>query len=90
MRWLWSCLAPTMACALLTLMAFSHEGAGLGRQLPIALVLSNQDSVVYATATAETAQNHLATVTFDSTNRSVLDCGGALVRTDRPATPQAP
>jgi len=37
-RWLWSCVAPTMACALLTLMAFSHDGTGLGPKMPMALI----------------------------------------------------
>ena len=69
-RWLWNCLAPTMACVLLTLMAFSHEGNGLGEKFPVAMLLSNRDSVVYAAGAAETAQNHVAAVTFDSTNRS--------------------
>jgi len=72
-RWLWSCVAPTMACALLTLMAFSHDGTGLGPKMPMALILSNQSSAVYATGGAQTGQNHLAAVTFDSTNRSVLE-----------------
>ena len=72
MRWLWSCLAPTVACALLTLMAFNRDGGGLAQQLPIGMLLSNQNSVVYATGAADTAQNHLAAVTFDSTNRSLL------------------
>jgi len=71
-RWLWSCLAPTMACALLTLMAFNRDGAGLGPRLPVGQIFSSQDGVVYATGSAETAQNHLAAVTFDSTNRSIL------------------
>src|SRR5579863_2658329 len=42
-RWLWSCVAPTMACALLTLMAFNSENAGLGSKLPMTLILSNQE-----------------------------------------------
>jgi hypothetical protein len=61
-----------MACALLTLMAISHDGDGLGQKLPMALILSNQNNVAYATGGAQTAENHLAAVTFDSTNRSVL------------------
>ena len=31
-RWLWSCLAPTMACTLLTLMALNHDSGGLPSQ----------------------------------------------------------
>ena len=71
-RWLWSCVAPTMACALLTLMAFNHDGGGLGQKMPMALILSNQNNAAYATGGAQTEQNHLAAITFDSTNRSVL------------------
>jgi hypothetical protein len=71
-RWLWSCVAPTMACALLTLMAFNSENAGLGSKLPMTLILSNQDSAAYAAGGEQTGQNHIALVTFDSTNRSVL------------------
>ena len=71
-RWLWGCLAPTMTCALLTLMALSHDGDVLGRKQPMALILSNQDSAAYATGGAQTEQNHLAAVTFDWTNRSVF------------------
>jgi hypothetical protein len=71
-RWLWSGLAPTMACALLTMMAISHEGVGLGPQVPMAFILTNQSGAAYATSGAQTEQNHLATVTFDWTNRSVF------------------
>lgn len=47
-RWLWSCLAPTMACTLLTLMVLNHEGSRLPSQLPVALMLSNQDNAAFA------------------------------------------
>lgn len=73
MRWLWSCVVPTMACALLTLMAFNRDGAGMSRQLPMAAILTNQDSAAYATGGGQTGQNHLFAITFDSTNRSVLE-----------------
>ena len=72
LRWLWSGVAPTMACALLTLMALSHGGAGLDYKMPMSLVLSNQNNAAYAAGGAETTQNHLAVVTFDSTNRNSL------------------
>jgi len=62
-----------MACALLTLMAFNHDNAGLGPKVPMAMILSNQNSVAYATGGAQTGQNHLAAVSFDSTNRSILE-----------------
>ena len=71
-RWLWSCLAPTMACTLLTLMALDHENIGLPSQLPVALILSNQDNAAFATGGVQTRQNHLAAVTFDWTNGSVF------------------
>jgi hypothetical protein len=61
-----------MACALLTLMAFNRENAGLGTKEPVAMILSNQNSVAYATGGEQTGQNHIALVTFDSTNQSVL------------------
>ena len=71
-RWLWSCVAPTMACALLTLMAFNHDGDGLGRKPAMALILSSQNAAAYAAGGAQTEQNHLAAVTFDWTNQSVF------------------
>jgi len=72
-RWLWSCVAPTMACVLLTLMAFNRDNAGLGPKVPMALILSNEKNAAYAMGGAQTGQNHLAAVTFDSTNRSLLE-----------------
>ena len=71
-RWLWGCVAPTMACALLTLMMFNHAGDGLGQRPTMAVILSDQSCAAYVTDGAQTEQNHLAAVTFDSTNRSVL------------------
>ncbi len=68
--WLWRGLAPTMACLLLTLMAFNRGGDGLGPRPMMAMVLSNQSDAAYALGGAQTTQNHLAAVTFDSTNRS--------------------
>jgi hypothetical protein len=68
--WLWRCLAPAMACALLTLMAINHGGDGLGQKPMLTMVLSNQSCAVYAAGGGQTVQNHVAAVTFDSTNRS--------------------
>jgi hypothetical protein len=68
--WLWGALAPTMACVLLTLLAFNHGGDGLNQRQSMAMVLSNQSYAAYAAGDVQTAQNHLAAVTFDSTNRS--------------------
>jgi hypothetical protein len=70
LRWFWGALAPTMACALLTLMAFNRSGDGFDAKPIMAMVLSNQSYAAYASGGAQTAQNHLAAVTFDSTNRS--------------------
>ena len=64
-------MAPTMACVLLTLMALNH-GGGLDVKIPMSVILSNQNNAAFASGGAQTGQNHLATVTFDSTNRSIL------------------
>jgi len=71
-RWLWGGLAPAMACVLLTLMAYNRAGDGFGPKPAMALILSNQNAVAQATDGAQTAQNHLAAVTFDWTNQSVF------------------
>jgi hypothetical protein len=63
-------MVPTMACALLMLMAFSHDGVAPGRPMPGVLRLSNQGYADYVTGDAQTAQNHVASVTFDWTNPS--------------------
>jgi len=68
--WLWGGLAPAMACVLLTLMILNRNGENLGSKPMTALILSNQNCAAYAAGCAQTTQNHLATVTFDSTNRS--------------------
>ena len=68
--WFWGGLAPAMACVLLTLKTFNHDGDGFGSRPVMAVVWSNLNDAAYAMAGNETAQNHLAAVTFDSTNRS--------------------
>ena len=68
--WFWGALAPAAACALLTLMGFNHGNAGLEGKPMMALALSNQSYTAYDSENTQTAQNHLATVTFDSTNRN--------------------
>jgi hypothetical protein len=68
--WLGRCLAPAMACVWLTLMAFNHSGDGLNSKPMVAMVRSNQSYAAYASGASQTAQNHLAAVTFDWTNRS--------------------
>ena len=70
--WWWRALAPAMACLLFTLMAFNHEGGGLGAQPMMGLVLSNQSYAAYASGASQPAQNHLAGVTFDWTNHSEI------------------
>ncbi len=62
---------PTMACTLLTLMAVSH-GDGLDSKISMTLILSNQNNAAFASGGEQTGQNHLAALTFDSTNRSDL------------------
>jgi len=57
-----------MACALLTLMALNHGGDGIGSRPMMAMVLSNQSCAAYLSDGTQVAQNHLATVSFDSTN----------------------
>ena len=69
-KWLWGGLAPAMACALLTLMAFNHGGDGLSPKPMMALVLSNQSYADYASGGEQTTQNRVDGVTFDWTNHS--------------------
>ena len=70
MTWRWAYLAPTMACVLLTLMAFNHGDDGFGQKSARHMVWSNQSEAAYAAGGEQTAQNHLASVTFDWTNHS--------------------
>lgn len=71
-RWLWSGLAPAMVCVWLTFLAFNHENAELGVKTPMSLLLSNQDTAAFANGPGQAGQNHLAAVSFYSTNRSEL------------------
>ena len=61
-----------MACALLTLMALNHEGAGLDAKEPMTMILSNQNNAAFASAGQQSGLNHLAVVTFGWTNHSVF------------------
>ena len=61
-----------MACGLFTLLAFNHEGVGLETRPALSLIMSNQSCAAYASGAAQSAQNHLATVTFDWTNHSEI------------------
>jgi len=71
-RWLWSCVAPTMACALLALMALNRDDNNLPSRLPAAVILTSQNNAFLASETAQTEQNHVAKVTFGWTNDSLL------------------
>jgi hypothetical protein len=68
--WLWRGVAPALACVLLTLTSFNHGGDGFGSKPVMTMVWSNQNSAAYASDESQIAQNRLATVTFDWTNRS--------------------
>jgi hypothetical protein len=61
-----------MACALLTLMALNHEGAGLDAKEPMTMILSNQNNAAFASAGQQSGLNHLAVVTFGWTNQSIF------------------
>ena len=68
--WLWGALAPAAACILLTLTAFNHGSDGFSSKPVMVMVLSNQNGSTSMADESQIAQNHLATVTFDWTNRS--------------------
>ena len=70
LRWLWAGFAPAMACVLLTLMVLNREDNGLGIRPAMTHILGRQNNASYATDETQTAQNHLAAVTFDWTNQS--------------------
>lgn len=71
MTWLWGGLAPAMACVLVSLMIYNHDGDPLNPKPMVDMILSsNQSEASYVAEDSHTAQNHLAAVTFDSTNRS--------------------
>jgi hypothetical protein len=72
-RWIWGALTPTMACMLLTLTLLNSSNGGLHQKPVMAMVLSNQTYGFSDNESAQTAQNHLASVTFDWTNHSVFN-----------------
>src|SRR5580698_7177783 len=47
-RWLWSCVAPAMACTLLAFMALNHDDGALNFKTPMALILRNQNTAAFA------------------------------------------
>ena len=63
----WGALGPTMACALLTLLAFNH---GEGNRPSVSTLVWTGSNCV--SDSAHSAQNHWASVTFDWTNHSVF------------------
>ena len=63
----WGALAPTLACALLTLMVFNHGGENQPAVSTLAWSSSNSVS-----DGSHSAQNHWDNVTFDWTNNSVF------------------
>ena len=75
-RSFWNLLVPAMACAMLSLLVLNSGNAltagSLKRHLMGDLVLSNLSYSAYASGGSQTAQNHLDSLTFDWTNRSVL------------------
>jgi hypothetical protein len=75
-KWFWGCLVPTTACALLTLMTLNHS-AELSERRPLFSLAGTGLTAMLATADDQhSAQNHLASVTFDSTNHSVFNSNG--------------
>lgn len=71
-RWLWSSLIPATACAILTLLASgTNPMESVGHQGLISASLSNYNSAAYASGSQAEVQNHLATITFDCTNRGI-------------------
>ena len=63
----WGALAPTLACALLTLMVFNSGGER--RSSVSALAWSSSNTVADA---SHSAQNHWDNLTFDWTNHSIF------------------
>ena len=68
--WLWGCLTPAMVCVLLMFSAFNHHGDAFGSKQIVSMVLSNQNDAAYSAGGQQTAENRLASVTFEWTNRS--------------------
>ena len=75
-RSFWNLLVPAMACLVLSLAVLNSGSSltptNLKHHLMGDLVLSNLSYSAFASGGAQTAQNHLDSLTFDWTNRSVL------------------
>jgi hypothetical protein len=72
-RWLWGTLTPTTACLLLTVIILNSSNSVIHQKPVMTMVLSNQGNVFCDGDGGQTAQNHLASVTFDWTNHSVFN-----------------
>ena len=73
LTWFWGALAPAAACVMLTCLGFNSSSGLAGAKSMIAMSLSNQNVAAYACGNGQVAQNHWASVTFDSTNRSLFN-----------------
>jgi len=73
LTWFWGALAPAAACVMLTCFGLNSSSGLAGEKSMIAMSLSNQNAAAYAGGNGQVAQNHWASVTFDSTNRSLFN-----------------
>jgi hypothetical protein len=75
-RSFWNLLVPALACVILSLGVLNPNTllspASLKHHLMGNLVLSNLSYSAYASSAEQTPQNHLDSLTFDWTNRSLL------------------
>lgn len=73
-RWNWHPFAPAMACMFFAVMVFHFNGGGSWRDSRPALYadFSSGSNTVTFSDRAQEVENHLAGVTFDWTNGSVL------------------
>jgi hypothetical protein len=73
LTWFWGALAPAAVCVMLTFVGFNtNSGLAVSKSM-IAMSLSNQNAAAYACGNGQVAQNHWASVTFESTNRSLFN-----------------
>ncbi|MGC9942208.1 MAG: hypothetical protein ABSE48_10260 [Verrucomicrobiota bacterium] len=72
-RWLWGALTPTAACLLLTLLMLNSGNSVIRQKPEMTTILSNQGDAFCDSDGGQTAENHVASVTFDWTNHSVFN-----------------
>ncbi len=72
-RWVWGALTPTTACLLLTLMMLNSSNPAMPRKPVLSMILSNDYGVFGAAGGSGSAENQLASVTFDWTNHTVFN-----------------